>query len=275
TSELAEQLEKDPRILDVKEAPVTVLFADIRGFSRISERLGPEGTVAWVRDVMGALSDCVIAHHGVVVDYIGDELMAMWGAPVEHPDHPSLACRAAVDMRAVLPSLNRRWREELGEEMGLGIGLNSGVARVGNTGTHRKFKYTPLGNAVNLANRVQGATKQVKAPLLITGDTARTLDDSFSIRRLCRARMFNISEPIDLYELTGEADDAWRQLKSQYESALEAFENSDFFTAARILGNLLDEHPDDGPTLVLLSRAVAALANDDEQFSPVWNLREK
>jgi adenylate cyclase len=275
TTELARQLEEDPKILDGKEAEVTVLFSDIRGFSRISEKLGPAGTVAWVRDVMGALSDCVIAHQGVVVDYIGDELMAMWGAPVERPDHAALACRAAIDMLAVLPSLNRRWRDELGEDMGLGIGINSGIARVGNTGTHRKFKYTPLGSAVNLANRVQGVTKQVKTPLLITGATAMALDDSFAVRRLCRVRVVNISEAVDLYELSSEVGSNWQLLKVQYEEALTAFERGEFFLATRILGNLLESHPTDGPTLVLLSRAVAFLADDDEQFSPVWQLREK
>jgi adenylate cyclase len=275
TTELAQQLEKDPRILEGKEAEVTILFCDIRGFSRISEKLGPERTVAWVRDVMGALSDCVIAHQGVLVDYIGDELMAMWGAPVEHADHAALACRAALDMLALLPSLNLRWGESLGEAMGLGIGINSGVARVGNTGTHRKFKYTPLGNAVNLANRVQGVTKQVRSPLLITGATADALDESFARRQLCRVRVVNISEAVDLYELTAAADFTWQILKTQYEEALHAFENREFLVAARILGNLLESYPNDGPTLVLLSRAVAALANDDDDFSPVWQLREK
>jgi adenylate cyclase len=275
TSELARRLEEDPTILDGKDAEVTVLFSDIRGFSRISEKLGPERTLAWVRDVMGALSDCVIAHQGVLVDYIGDELMAMWGAPVEHPDHAALACRAAIDMLAVVLSLNHRWREELGEEMGLGIGINSGTARVGNTGTHRKFKYTPLGSAVNLASRMQGATKQVKSPLIITGGTAKALDDSFAVRRLCRARVVNISEPVDLYELAPEADEDWLSVKRPYEEALQAFEQREFLLATRILGNLLESHPHDGATLVLLSRAVDALANEDEDFSPVWELREK
>jgi adenylate cyclase len=275
TSELARRLEEDPKMLDGKEAEVTVLFSDIRGFSRISEKLGPEKTVAWVRDVMGALSDCVIAHQGVVVDYIGDELMAMWGAPVEHPHHAALACRAAIDMLAVVPNLDRKWRKELGEEMGLGIGINSGVARVGNTGTHRKFKYTPLGGAVNLANRVQGVTKQIKSPLLITGATAAALDENFATRRLCRTRVVNISEPIDLFELSAQTGPEWLALKAPYEEALAAFEKGDFFLAARILGNLLESHPTDGPTLILLSRAVAALAHPDEPFSPIWELREK
>ena len=178
-------------------------------------------------------------------------------------------------MLAVLPALNSRWQEELGEAMGLGIGINSGVARVGNTGTHRKFKYTPLGSAVNLANRMQGVTKQIKSPLVITGATAAALDGEFATRRLCRARVVNIFEPVDLYELAPQADADWLALKNHYEEALSAFEEREFLLATRILGNLLESHPSDGPTLVLLSRAVAALANEDEDFSPVWELREK
>ena len=123
---------------------MTLLFADVRGFSRISERLGPAGTVNWINDIMGALSTCVLDHQGVLVDYIGDELIAMWGAPKEAPDHARRACRAALDMLAKLPELNERWRSTLKEPMGLGIGINTGVAQVGNTGSAYKFKYGAL-----------------------------------------------------------------------------------------------------------------------------------
>ncbi len=89
TPQLAAQLERDPRLLEGRDADVTLLFADIRGFSHVSERLGPERTMAWIQDTMGALSDCVLAYDGVLVDYIGDELMAMWGAPRRKPITPS------------------------------------------------------------------------------------------------------------------------------------------------------------------------------------------
>jgi hypothetical protein len=122
---------------------------------------------------------------------------------------------------------------------------------------------------------VQGVTKQIKAPLVITGATAAGLDAGFATRRLCRARVVNISEPVDLYELAPQADEDWLSVKRQYEEALQAFETREFLLATRILGNLLESHPGDGPTLVLLSRAVAALADEGEDFSPVWELREK
>ncbi|MEQ8790885.1 MAG: adenylate/guanylate cyclase domain-containing protein [Pirellulaceae bacterium] len=275
SSELAQHIEADPAMLTGKDAEITVLFCDIRGFSRISEKLGPAQTVSWISSVMGVLSDCVIDHHGVLVDYIGDELMAMWGAPEARDDHARLACRAALDMLRRLPELNEKWQAELGEPIDVGIGVNSGVARVGNTGTHRKFKYTPLGSTVNVASRVQGATSQVRTSPLITGATAAMLGDEFSTRRVCRVRVKNIHEPIDLFQLTASPTPAWQQLKLRHEEALAAFERNDFHTTTRILGTLVAEHPDDGPTLLLLSRAVSALSSQQSEYDSVWNLPTK
>src|SRR5262249_49932542 len=149
-------------------------------------------TVEWIRHVMEVLSECVLEHGGVVVNYIGDELMAMWGAPKEQPDHALLACRAALDMLARLPLLNERWHPVLREPMGLGVGVNSGKAGVGDIGSKAKFVYGPLGNTVNLASRVQGATKYLKTPLLITGATRATLGEEFAVRRLCDVKVVNI-----------------------------------------------------------------------------------
>jgi adenylate cyclase len=275
TKELSLQLAAQPDLLEGRDSEVTILFCDIRGFSRISERLGPTGTVKWIADIMGALSDCVLNTGGVVVDYIGDELMAMWGAPVPQPDHAQRACRAALDMIDLLPKLNVRWQPTLQEAMGLGVGINTGTARVGNVGTARKFKYGPLGNTVNLASRVQGATKYLKTRLLITQATQALLDASFLTRRLCRVRVVNIQEPVDLYELVVPGQHGLPDLKVEYEKALAEFEKKHFRSAARILGPLVAEHLNDGPSLVLMSRAVNALVLDSSDFDPVWELPGK
>ncbi len=224
TPDLAKHLERNPDLLKGRESEVTLLFCDIRGFSRISEKLGPAKTVEWINDVMGVLSDSVLAHQGVLVDYIGDELMAMWGAPTDQPDHASLACRAALDMIEKLPEMVARWKPALGEEFDLGIGLNTGPARVGNTGTLRKFKYGPLGTTVNLASRVQGATKHFKARLIITGQTKLAIDETFATRRLGKVRVVHILEPVELYELVPDDYPDWPVLQKDYESALEHFE---------------------------------------------------
>ncbi len=141
TRELAHELAARPDLLSGQDREVTLLFADIRGFSRHSDRLGPAGTMRWIGDTMGVISECILAHRGVLVDYIGDELIAMWGAPKEEPDHPRLACLAALDIVARLPSLSERWLGDVGEPTSLGIGINTGIAQVGNTGSVYKFKY--------------------------------------------------------------------------------------------------------------------------------------
>lgn len=277
--EIARQVALRPEMLDEgREADVSVLFCDIRAFSKISEKLEPEKTVRWIRDVMEVLSECVLDHQGVLVDYIGDELVAMWGAPTEQPDHAQLACRAALAMVERLPAISRKWNSELGMPTQVGIGINSGKAHVGNTGTARRRKYGPLGNTVNLASRVQGASRYLQSSLLVTGETydQLTTDDFFS-RRLCTVKVNNIEEPVELYEIVPQATENWSSLSERYEQSLEAFENQEFRVAASMLGDLLVHHPSDGPSLLLMSRAVNELIKDgdEDQFDPVWPLSGK
>jgi adenylate cyclase len=275
TPQLARQLAAHPDLLDGRDSEVSVLFCDIRGFTCFSEALGPARTVEWLRDVLETLSACVLEHAGVLVDYVGDQLMAMWGAPDEQPDHARLACLAALDMLGKLPLLNERWQPMLQARMGVGIGINSGIARVGNTGSRYKFKYGPLGNAVNVASRVEGATKYLRTRLLVTGATRAGLDESFAARRLCQVRVVNIAGPVDLYELAPPGDPRWPDLRERYEQALQAFEQREFRRAAQIAGNLLEEYPDDGPALLLLSRSVGSLVEGPAAAAPVWELPGK
>jgi adenylate cyclase len=271
--DLARRIEKQPDLLGGRDADVSVLFCDIQGFSTVSETLGAAQTMDWIGDVLSELSDCVLASGGVLVDYIGDELMAMWGAPQDQPDHAMRACTAARAMLGCLPKLDRRWLPVIGHRTRLSIGINSGMARVGNTGSTRKFKYGPLGNPVNIASRVRGATKYLKVNSLITGQTRRSLSGSIAARRVATVQLVNIAQPIELHELVLESDPS--DFFSRYEEALEAFESGDFAKTTRILGSVLDVRPGDGPSLVLLSRAVEALLSPPADFSPVWQLSAK
>jgi len=272
---LSRQLAAHPDLLEGRDCEVSLLFCDIRGFSRISERLGPARTMAWIGEVMGALSECVRDRRGVLVDYIGDELLAMWGAPEEQADHPQLACHAALDMLDRLGPLNERWQPILEEPLRLGIGINTGKAHVGNTGSRYKFKYGPLGNTVNLASRIEGATKYLKCRLLIGGATRDRLDSSFAARRVCKVQVLNIAKAVDLHELVRTGLPNWTGLQLGYETALEEFEKNNFRVAARILSNLLAQHPDDGPSIMLLARAVNCLADEPPEHHPVWRLPGK
>jgi adenylate cyclase len=270
TPDLARHLAREPNLLEGREAEVTLLFCDVRGFSRISERVGPAGTVRWIGAVMDELSRLVLDEGGVLVDYIADELVAMWGAPAPQPDHAERAARAARAFCAAVPGLNERWGPTVGEAMDLGVGLNSGVAQVGNTGSRFKFKYGPLGNTVNLASRVQGLTKYLKCRLLVTAATRSRLGPAFAARRVCRARVVNIAEPVDLYEVEATGDRRQADFFLESEAALTALEGRDFAGAALAAGALLQRHPGDGPLRLTLARASAMLVNDEAPFDPVW-----
>jgi len=278
TRELARELARnpDPMKMQARQAEVSVMFCDIRGFSAVSERLGPTQTVDWLSGVMGEFSTIVIDHGGVLVDYTGDELLAMWGAPNEQPNHAELACRAALEILRCLPVLNGIWQPRVGAETEVGIGINSGEALVGNVGTHRKFKYGPLGTAVNLASRVQGATKFLKTSLLITGETAEKVRGIFPTRRLCRVLVQNIRTPVHLHELEVPGIFAdWDRLSRHYETALDLFEKGDLAGARRDLTTFLDEVPADGPGKRLMNRIDEALLPDAPDFEPIWSLPGK
>jgi adenylate cyclase len=275
TPELARQLLSRPDMLVATDREVTVLFCDIRGFSRISERLGAETTMDWMGDVMTELSACIRDHEGVLVDYVGDEVMAMWGAPDNQPQHAQNACRAALDMLDKLPVLNTRWQERLGEQISFGIGINTGVARVGNMGSRQKFKYGPLGNTVNLASRVEGATKHFRCKVLLTGQTQAQLDASFCTRRLGQVKLVGLNQPVVLYELFADDWSFAADAKREYEKALELFEQRQFAQAARTLINWLGNCPTDDPVLLLMQRAVKGMVEGAAPADEVWQLTEK
>ena len=154
--------------------------------------------------MMECLSERIVEHGGVIVDYAGDGIFAMWNAPARQADHAARACRAGLAMLGELPALNARWGHEAAGALALGIGINTGEALVGNTGSTRKFKYGPHGHAVNLASRVQDATKKLGLPLLITASTRERLPATLLMRRIGRVVLPGVREPVVAYELFGE-----------------------------------------------------------------------
>jgi len=278
SSSLARELERDPGLLVGQQREVTVLFSDIRGFSRLAERLGPSDACRLIGDVMERLTARVSQFDGVVVDYYGDGLLAMWNAPRAQEGHAALACRAALAMLADLPGLSAAWQGKVGEALGLGIGVNTGVALVGNTGSSQKFKYGPLGLAVNLAQRVEGATRQLGIPALMTGTTRALLGDAFAVRRLCQVRVLGISEPQHLYELHAEqAGEEWRRFRDSYEAALGRFEDGQWQDSCRALYPLLASQAGsyDVPCLNLLTMAIDCIKTPPQAFDPALSLMSK
>ena len=276
--ELAGELDRDPELLAGQDREVTVLVSDLRHFSRISERLGPRETCRLMGDVLERLTAQIHAEGGVVVDYVGDGIMAMWNAPLEQPDHAARACRAALGMLGELPGLTAQWAELTGEAIGLGIGLNTGEALVGNVGSRQRMKYGPIGNTVNLASRVEGATKALGVPVLVTGRTHALLGNTFATRRLCQVRVVGIDTPVDLFELHGgEAPAGWLAGRDAYESALALYEQGRLSEACRALFPLLETHDGryDKPALTLAARAIDGLRAGASAFDPVIVLEGK
>jgi adenylate cyclase len=259
------------------EREVTILCSDIRGFSGLSQKLGPADTCRLVRDVMDLLTKHVRAFHGVVVDYAGDGLLAMWNAPADQEQHAVLACRAAMAALKELPQIAEQWHARLGTPLAIGVGLNTGMALVGNQGSRFKFKYGPLGHAVNLASRVEGATKHFGLRALLTGSTHAMLAGAFATRRLCQVRVVGISEPVDLYELAGEeAASEWQVRRDAYEKALALFESREWTDCCRALAWLIsDPEGFDIPSVTLMGRALECLRSPGKAFDPVMDLTSK
>ncbi len=272
---VADLLANHPEMMDGQDVEISVLFCDVRGFSSVTEKLGPKKAIEWINDVMTELSQCVIDRDGVLVDYMGDELFAMWGAPGSQPDHASRAFEAARAMLAAIENLRTRWSSILPSRFGAGIGINTGPARVGNVGSRQKFKYGALGNTVNVGARLQTATKQLGIACLVSSETIRQAKRQSEARRLARLGVQGIEESIEVYEVVEQPSETWRSLTKSYEQALADFEAGRFGEATQRLGELLQKHPSDAPSKKLLSRAVQELDEPTSDFSGVWRLLQK
>lgn len=269
-----DRLSSQKDLLEGRDTEVSILSCDIRGFSTIAHRAGPAETIKWINDVLTSLSECVLAEDGVVVDYVGDALMAMFGAPETQPDHADRACRAACAMLQLVPMLSDRYKDLVAGKFGVGIGVNSGMARVGNTGSRVKFKYGPLGSTVNMASRIEGITKQIGTPGLMTGATKAALTGPVLSRRLTAVRVVGIPEPVQLYEIVPDDAPERRELCKSYEAALECYERQDAPGALSQLADIVKVWRDDYPSQLLLKRA-AACFSQTEPFDPVWTLSQK
>jgi adenylate cyclase len=268
-------LDKGDAFLEGKDTEVSVLFCDIRGFSKATDTMEANAAMHWLSDTLSELSEVVLQADGVLVDYVGDELFAMWGAPEEEPSHGYSAIRAALSMMKLKRLLNERYKDKISFKIDFGIGLNTGKARVGNTGSRQKFKYGPMGRTVNLGSRIQGLTKQWKVSTLMADTTAECVPPDTPKRRLCKAKVVGLDGSVNLYQLMSE-EEADEDLIARYEEGLAMFEiESQMRQAARLFGELVQRYPDDGPSLIMLERSVSQLVHPVKDFSPIWEASSK
>jgi adenylate cyclase len=173
--QLVERMARDPRSvrIDSGDKELTILFADIRGFTRMAETMRPEQLREYLNRFLTAMTDVIHRHHGTVDKYIGDAVMAFWGAPIDDPDHADHAVAAALDMQREVARLSDAFAREGLPTLAVGIGLNTGLVRVGDMGSRARRAYTVIGDAVNLAARLEALTKHVDAAGIVAGDATR------------------------------------------------------------------------------------------------------
>ena len=273
--ELMHHLEENPHMLEGRVEEITLMFCDVTGFSAASEQLGPAKTMTWIGEVMRELHECVIENQGVVIDYVGDELIAMWGAPAPQSNHAELACRTAMTIVDRLNQANSDNKFLMPASVRTGI--NTGLAHVGDTGTTYRMKYGAMGDAVNLASRIQGATKFFGCQTLISKETREQLDESIICRRIGKVKVINIARTIELYELLPPQSDS--PMRPDFEKALQCMESGEYDSATGLIQKLAKDFPSDVPTQVLRKR-IDEMRTDDEQTDQqttdlIWELPNK
>ena len=237
---------------------LTVMFADIAGFTGLSERLG-DRIFPLLSGYLDTMSREVSSHGGTIDKFIGDAVMAFWGAPVANADHVVDACRAALACQRALRASGVV--DDAGRPLKVRIGINSGNMLVGNIGSELRLNYTVIGDAVNVASRLEGANKEYGTEIIIGEETRRLAGDGVQVRELDRLMVYGRSGGLAIYELLDVASDAglppWVAL---YERGLAAYRAQDFAGAIALFGQVLEERPADQPARIMLARSKDLLA---------------
>jgi adenylate cyclase len=248
---MTEMLEHPEQLkLGGEKRELTVLFSDIRGFTSISERTTPEALVRFVNGYLTPMTNIVFEEGGTLDKYIGDALMAFWGAPVAQEDHALRACRAAMRFLEELERLRPGWREDGVGEVRIGVGVNTGPMVVGNMGSDVRFDYTVMGDAVNLASRLEGANKLFGTQVLLSEQTHAQVRDEVCARKLGSVRVRGKQQPTQVYELRhlGPATPAEAEAVAHFEAGVDAFGAKDFEKAERHFLAVQRLWPADGPS---------------------------
>lgn len=200
---VVDELLKDPEKLKLggEKKVLTVLFSDIRGFTSLSEKLTPEELVKHLNEYLEAMTEIVFKYDGTLDKYVGDEIMAFWGAPYPQENHTLLACKAAIEMIRDLNKLNANWRSIGKHELHIGIGLNTGDMVVGNMGSSTRMDYTLMGDNVNLGARLEGTNKVYKTEIIISENTYEYVKDNVIVRELDLIKVKGKELPVKIFEL--------------------------------------------------------------------------
>ena len=277
--EVVRRLLDDPERVKPRKSEITVLFSDIRGFTSISESLDAQELADLLNGYLTEMTRIVFRYQGTLDKYIGDAVMGFWGAPYEEPDHATRACNAALSMLARLAELQKDWRARGQPVLDIGIGLNTGVASVGNMGSSMRLAYTAMGDAVNLASRLEGLNKEYGTRIIISESTYKVLQsDRVLVRELDMIRVKGKLLPVTIYEvLDSEALGAeGKELVELFARGQTAYKQRDWRAAGQAFEQILDRWPDDGPARIFLRRCEEYLAEGPEaDWDGVYVMKHK
>ncbi|MBF0153982.1 MAG: adenylate/guanylate cyclase domain-containing protein [Magnetococcales bacterium] len=252
-------LVKDPSKLSLggEQREMTAFFSDVAGFSSISEKLTPTELVQLLNEYLTAMCNIIAQYDGTVDKFEGDAIIAFWGAPLDQLDHAKLACYTSIDMQKYMVELRERLTNEGRPLMKVRIGLNSGPMVVGNMGSAQRMDYTIMGDAVNLAARLEGANKFYSTFTMLSQFTYKQAEEFIDARQLDVVRVVGKKEPVGIYELLdrkGATSGPLADCVAQYNKGLEKYRARDFAGALQEFTKALDIIAQDGPSLTYQQR---------------------
>ncbi|MBZ0131331.1 MAG: adenylate/guanylate cyclase domain-containing protein, partial [Rhodocyclaceae bacterium] len=278
--ELVEEMSRNPESysMEGRKAELTVLFSDVRGFTTISEGLSPENLVRLMNIYLTAMTELLRKNRGTVDKYIGDAVMAFWGAPVADADHARHAVITAMEMQAALPAVNRTLAQHGWPELHIGVGVNTGEMTVGDMGSTVRQAYTVMGDAVNLGSRLEGITKQYGVGILV-GETTRKAIKDIVFREVDRVQVKGKEEPVAIYEPLGLEGDVGKAVLEEvklWNQALRSYRAQDWDQAEVALLNLSRMAPERGLYGKYMER-VAHLRKEppEADWKGVWKFETK
>jgi adenylate cyclase len=258
TASVINEMLKDPTKLKLggDKKDLSVLFSDIRGFTTISEKLTPEELVHLLNEYLTAMTNIVFQYDGLLDKYMGDAIMAVFGAPLSQPDHAQRACLTALGMLSELQRLQKKWQEEGRPILNIGIGINTGDMVVGNMGSEMRFDYTVMGDNVNLGSRLEGINKEYGSNIVISEFTYNAIKEAMCCRELDYVRVKGKKLPVRIYELLDEKknENKWKELITNFEEGLTLYRAARWDEAIDIFQKALSIRPEDGASRLYIER---------------------
>ncbi|MBW6485647.1 MAG: adenylate/guanylate cyclase domain-containing protein [Syntrophobacterales bacterium] len=280
TASVVNEILKDPSKLKLggDKKNLSVMFSDIRGFTSISEQLAPEQLVQLLNEYLTAMTNIVFKHEGLLDKYIGDAIMAVFGAPLDQPDHARRACLTAVEMMSELKRLRIKWASEGWPPINIGIGINTGDMVVGNMGSEMRFDYTVMGDSVNLSSRLEGTNKEYGTNIIVSEFTHEIVKDEFFFRELDAVRVKGKKLPVRIFELLGEQKDKaqWQGFADIFATGLQSYREGRWDEAIAQFNKVLGAKPGDYPAQLYLERCEALKENPPEgEWDGVFTMTKK